>query len=89
MRQSTSTTPSNGAPSTAAAIPGVIKPDEFYTLDELKRRLRFRDAALRAARRQGLRVYRVHGRGFVLGQDWIDYVLKAHGREETNGGGHD
>lgn len=68
---------------------GFIKPDELYTLDELKRRLGFRDAALRAARRQGLRVYRVHGRGFVLGADWIEYVTKSHGRDLTEGGGHE
>lgn len=53
---------------------GVINPEELYTLNALKRRLGFRDATLRAARRAGLQVYYKHGRGFVYGQDWITYV---------------
>jgi hypothetical protein len=53
---------------------GVINPEELYTLDALKRRLAIRDATLRAARRAGLQVHYKHGRGFVYGHDWINYV---------------
>lgn len=59
------------------AASGVIRADEVYTIDEFKRRLRIRDATLRAARRAGLRVKYVHGRAFVFGQDWFAYVANA------------
>lgn len=68
--------------------PGVISAGELYTLPELKRRLRLNESALRTARRRGLPVYRVNGRGFVFGRDWIDYV-KTNGREDVQGGGHE
>jgi hypothetical protein len=67
---------------------GFIKADELYTLHEFKRRLGLNDAALRAARRKGLHVYRVHGRGFILGRDGIDYVTQTSGRDAT-GDGHE
>lgn len=53
---------------------GVIRPDELYTLEAFKRRINFKDAALRQARRLGLKVYRKQGRTFLLGKDWIEYV---------------
>lgn len=59
------------------AVSGVIRADEIYTIDEFKRRLRIRDATLRAARRAGLSVRYVHGRAFVFGRDWIEYVGNA------------
>ncbi len=59
------------------ATTGVINPAELYTLNAFKRRLGLADAALRSARRKGLRVTYVHKHGFVLGRDWIEYVLNS------------
>jgi hypothetical protein len=61
----------------ADEMAGVINPKELYTLDALKRRLGIRDATLRAARRAGLQVYYKHGRGFVCGRDWIEYICSS------------
>jgi len=56
---------------------GVIRADELYTIDEFKKRLGIRDATLRAPRPAGLCVKYLHGRAFVLGQDWFAYVTTA------------
>ncbi len=53
---------------------GVVDPRLLYTLDALKRHIGIKDSTLRAARRAGLQVYYVHGRGYVLGREWIRYV---------------
>lgn len=53
---------------------GVVRPDELYTVEELKRRLGISATTLRMARRNGLRVLYVHKRAYVHGRDWIDYV---------------
>lgn len=61
--------------STARIVPpGAITGDELYTLDEIRQRLGLGVAAMRSARRQGLRVRRIGRRGFVLGKDLISYV---------------
>lgn len=62
---------------TDTLLSGVIKPQELYTLKAFKRRLEIADATLRSARRAGLRVTYIHKQGFILGRDWIDYVMKA------------
>ncbi len=62
---------------------GIVRPDEMYTLHELKRRLGMSDSALRAARRKGLRVFYVHKRGFIFGKDLIDYILHSDGRQDA------
>lgn len=81
--------PSSNADGFSSFSVGVIRADEFYTLREFKRRLEFTNATLRSARRAGLRVYYVHKRAFVLGRDWIDYVLNSAGHlDEERGGGH-
>lgn len=56
---------------------GVIAPDELYTLNAFARRLGIKAATLRSARRAGLKVYYVHKHAYVLGRDWIDYVLRT------------
>lgn len=56
---------------------GVIRPDELYTLNELKHRLGITNSTLRAARRGGLRVYYRHKHGYVYGRHWIEYVLQS------------
>jgi len=66
---------------------GVVNPQQLYTLDAFKRCIDIIDATLRAARRNGLRVSRVHGRAFVLGGDWITSVLEqntAHGSDDSS-----
>ncbi len=64
---------------TPDALTGIIRSDELYTLEALKKRLGIRDATLRAARRAGLPVFYKHGRGFIQGRDWIAYVCSSHG----------
>lgn len=49
-----------------------------YSLDEFKLRSGLGDAGLRNARRAGLRVRYAHNRGFILGEDWAEY-LRAEG----------
>jgi hypothetical protein len=55
-----------------------IEPDVLYPLAVFKRHTGLGDAALRSARRNGLRVLRVGGRGSILGSDFIEYV-NVHG----------
>ena len=71
--------PTNGA----LPPPGVIEPQMLYTLDEVKARTGFGDAAMRTARRAGLRVVYCNKRGFVKGADMIDYI-EANGRDDTD-----
>ncbi len=70
--------------------PGVIEPGALYRLDELQARLRLGSWGLRQMRRAGLIVYRVSGRGYVLGSDAIEFIV-SHGRGvtdcESEGGG--
>ena len=54
--------------------PGVVSGDDIYTLDEFSLRTRLGDAALRQARRDGLRIVYIHGRGFISGQEWLRYL---------------
>jgi hypothetical protein len=56
---------------------GYIAPQCLYTLDSFKLRLGIKDATLRAARRAGLQVYHSHGRGYILGREWIRYVRSS------------
>lgn len=56
---------------------GVINPDELYTLKAFAQRLGIREATVRSARRAGLRVYYVHKRAYILGRDWIEYVVSS------------
>jgi hypothetical protein len=51
-----------------------IRPDELYSRPLFLRKLNITEATLRSARRRGLQTYRVHGRTYVLGRDWIAYV---------------
>ena len=62
---------------TESMIQGVINPDELYTLTAFKRRLGVADATLRTARRAGLKVHYLHKQGFILGRDWIEYVVNS------------
>jgi hypothetical protein len=71
--------------STDVEMAGIIVPEELYTLEALKRRLGIKDATLRAARRQGLAVYYRSGRGYVIGREWIAYVVKEQKVDRPEG----
>jgi len=53
---------------------GSIAADELLTLAAVKERLGLGVAAMRTARRRGLKVRRIGSLSFVLGRDIIDYV---------------
>lgn len=69
----TATADSQGKPA------GIIHPDEWYTLAEAQARLGWGDWAMRSARRNGLRVTKIHNRSFVSGRDIIEYIDGAAG----------
>lgn len=72
-----------------SASTGVICADEAYTLEEFKLRVGKKNAGLRSARRAGLRVIREGKQSYVLGRDWIDYLLKTAGHQDAEPGcGH-
>ena len=57
--------------------PGEIRADAIYTLHELQQRTGLGQAALRTARRRGLKIKRIGRRGYVLGRDLIAYLESA------------
>jgi hypothetical protein len=59
-----------------------IHPDVLYRLDEIKKRAGLGSWAMRAARRNGLRVIYRNARGWVLGRDFIEYMMQP---EQTDG----
>ena len=62
-------------------VDGAIDPAALYRLDELKRRVGWRDAAFRAAVRAGLTIHRSGKRVFVVGADLIDFITRARGAD--------
>ena len=54
--------------------PGVISADSLYTLGEVRERLKLGEAAMRQARRAGLKVRTIGRRRYVLGKDLLDFV---------------
>lgn len=54
-----------------------IDPALQYPLELFEQIAGLGRAALREARRKGLRVRYVHGRAFVLGRDWLEYCDSA------------
>jgi hypothetical protein len=62
---------------TASERPGLITADSLYTLEELGARLRLGKAALRQARRKGLKIRRIGRRAYVLGRDVIEWFDKS------------
>lgn len=61
-------------------ILGFVDLDAVYAVAEFRRRLGMSDAALRAARRRGLKVLRSGKRAYVCGRDFLDFL-----REESAG----
>ena len=60
-------------------VTGAIADNELYTLAEIRERLGLGTYALRQARRQGLRVYRIGRRAYVLGFDVLEFVKRKEG----------
>lgn len=60
---------------------GPIEPGVCYPMQDFRRRVGFGDIAWRDARRNGLRVFYVHRRPFVIGDDFIAY-LREHGSDD-------
>ena len=67
------------ASTATSPIPGAIEPGVMFTLDEIKRRSKLGEWALRTARRNGLRVIYTGGRAFVRGQDFVEYLDRIAG----------
>lgn len=59
----------------ATQSPGEIVGGRLYTIKEACRRLGWSVAAFRSARRKGLAVRYMAGRGYIAGQTLIDFVL--------------
>jgi len=66
----------NAAPN-AHDAPGIVTADALYTLAEIQERLKLGQAAMRQARRAGLRVRKIGRRRYVLGRDVLEYVDRA------------
>jgi hypothetical protein len=56
------------------SYPGIISASELYALDEARRRLRWTESAMRAARRRGLRLLRCGKRRYVTGAELIRFL---------------
>lgn len=54
--------------------PGVVSVWELYTLDEIKKRLRWTDSSLRAARRSGLKLLVCGKRKYVSGREILRFL---------------
>lgn len=51
-----------------------IEADVAYSLPEFERRTQLGKAAMREARRAGLKIRQVGSRRFVLGSDWLEHL---------------
>ena len=56
---------------------GCIRSDAAYTLEAIRKELGLGQAAMRSARRNGLKVRRLGRRAFVLGADMISYLERV------------
>lgn len=59
------------------SVPGAIVSDAIYRADEAKARMGWKDAAFRAACRNGLKVHRVGKRAYVSGADLAAFITKG------------
>jgi len=57
-----------------ATYPGVVSVHELYTLEEAKRRLRWTESALRAARRRGLKLLSCGKRKYLSGKEILRFL---------------
>lgn len=74
MKKNDGRRPSSGPPQ---VVPGAIVSDAIYRADEAKARMGWRDAAFRAACRNGLRVHRVGKRAYIAGSDLAAFITKG------------
>jgi hypothetical protein len=56
------------------AYPGVISVHELYTLEEARKRLRWTESALRAARRRGLKLLSCGKRKYLSGKEIVRFL---------------
>jgi hypothetical protein len=56
------------------APPGVISVHDLYTLEEAKKRLRWTESALRAARRRGLKLLSCGKRKYLSGKEIVRFL---------------
>lgn len=63
---------------------GEITSSASYTLSEFSKRTGLKRDAIRAARRDGLRVVYRHNRGYILGRDWLKYIDSQGSTETAN-----
>jgi hypothetical protein len=54
--------------------PGLASTSDIYTLEEVKRRLKLGDWALRQARRAGLKTHRIGRRTYIKGADLLAFL---------------
>lgn len=59
-----------------APHPGTIRPEECYRFDEAAARLGWSESRLRAASREGLRIYRAGTWCYVLGRDLLTFITR-------------
>lgn len=57
-----------------AGHPGVISVHELYTLEEARKRLRWTESAMRAARRRGLKLLACGKRKYVSGKEIVRFL---------------
>lgn len=60
-----------------ADVPGVIDADHSYTRLEFMARTGIGEESFSKALRNGLSVAKIHGRTFISGAAWIEYLKKA------------
>lgn len=53
---------------------GIVEVDAVYQKAEFLSRVGLGEAAFRSARRAGLKVAYVHGKAYIRGRDWLDYL---------------
>jgi len=58
---------------------GVVSVHELYTLQEARKRLRWTESAMRAARRRGLRLLSSGKRKYVLGSEIVRFLESEAG----------
>jgi hypothetical protein len=58
----------------ARVSPGIVETGAAYTMGEFSARLNLKRWGLREMRRAGLPVRRFHGRTFVLGSDFLQFL---------------
>jgi hypothetical protein len=60
-----------------------IRPEEQYPVELFERIAGLGRAALREARRKGLKVKYIHGRAYVRGSDWLSYC-ESEGKDSKD-----